>query len=124
MVRTWTSSAVTMPIVQVKVRAIIKPNKTSDILSMGSRTRSDSLAENGGGSTAIWIGSLLSAGPAEQIIEAFGPVEMPNFLDQIVGSQQVAHPSMSPDDAQGDAAGGKLAVQFVQHARACEVHIR
>jgi hypothetical protein len=39
----------------VKVRAIIKPNRTSEILSIGSRIRFADLAENcANGSTAIW----------------------------------------------------------------------
>jgi len=58
-VRTWMRSAVTTPSVKVKVSAIIKPNRISEILSIGSRIRSDDLAENGAsGSTAVWIGSF------------------------------------------------------------------
>ena len=54
MVRTWIVSAVTTPRVKVKVSAIIKPNRTSEILSIGSRIRSADLAENcANGSTAI-----------------------------------------------------------------------
>src|SRR6516162_841244 len=59
MVRTWMRSAVTTPSVKVKVSAIIKPNRISEILSIGSRIRSDDVAENGAsGSTAVWIGSF------------------------------------------------------------------
>src|SRR5215472_2028988 len=50
---------VTTPRVKVKVSAIIKPNRTSEILSIGSRIRSDDLAQNGAsGSAAVWIGSF------------------------------------------------------------------
>jgi hypothetical protein len=53
-VRTWIVSAVTTPSVKVKVSAIIKPNITSEILSIGSRIRSADLVENcANGSTAI-----------------------------------------------------------------------
>jgi hypothetical protein len=45
MVRTWILSAIATPSVQVKVRAIIKPNRTSEILSIGSRIRSGNLAD-------------------------------------------------------------------------------
>src|SRR5262249_61109555 len=52
-------SAVTTPSVKVKVSAIIRPNRNSEILSIGSRIRSDDLAQNGAsGSTAVWIGSF------------------------------------------------------------------
>jgi Taurine catabolism dioxygenase TauD, TfdA family len=46
MVRTGIVSAVTTPRVKVKVSAIIKPNRTSEILSIGSRIRSADLAED------------------------------------------------------------------------------
>src|SRR5262249_59607825 len=59
MVRTWMLSAVTTPSVKVKVSAMIKPNRTSEIRSIGSRIRSDDLAENfANGSIAICIESL------------------------------------------------------------------
>ena len=45
MVLTWILSAIATPSVQVKVRAIIKPNRTSEILSIGSRIRSGNLTD-------------------------------------------------------------------------------
>ena len=44
-----------------------------------------------------------------------------HFFVNPLGSQQITRPSMCPEDPQRNAAGGKLAVQLVQHARACEV---
>src|SRR5262249_58284583 len=57
MVRTWMRSAVTTPSVKVKVSAIIKPNRISEILSIGSRIRSDDL-NGASGLTAVSIGSF------------------------------------------------------------------
>src|SRR5215469_15920949 len=87
MVRTWIVSAVTTPSVKVKVSAIIKPNRTSEILSIGSRIRSADLAENcANGSTTIWTDSFsvfVRADAAralcprhEQTIDSRGPVEV------------------------------------------------
>src|SRR5262245_23979147 len=59
MVRTSRWSAVATASVQVKVSAMITPNSTSEMRSIGSRTRSDGLPEDCTvGSIAIRAGSL------------------------------------------------------------------
>src|SRR5262245_11611089 len=135
MVRTSMLSAVTTPSVKVKVSAMINPNRTSEILSMGSRIRSDDLAESGvRGSAAVVVGSggivLTHVGvlallvlAVEYTIESHHSVDLTSLFVQAVGAQQVARSSMRPDDAQCDALGGELAMQLVQHAGAGEIDI-
>jgi hypothetical protein len=64
---------------------------------------------------------LLSADTSEQIVQRSAAVESAHLFADAFGSQQVAHPSTCPDDAQRYAAARKVEVQLVQHARAGEI---
>jgi hypothetical protein len=75
----------TTPSVKVKVSAIIKPNRISEILSIGSRIRSDCLAENVTSGSTVWIGSFsipvtdMRLAPIHLTVETIasrGPVEV------------------------------------------------
>src|SRR5258705_13539918 len=74
------------------------------------RTKMD--AEMRCGNSRADAACALRAIPAEQIIESHGSVEPPDFFPNAVGSQQIAHPSMGPDNAQRNATGGKFAMQL------------
>ena len=71
------------------------------------------LAHAGYGS--IYLETVLATA-AERTVERIDPVKPSDFFAQAIGSQQVTHPSMGSDDAQHNVAGGKFAVQLVQHA--------
>ena len=86
----------------MKVSAIIRPNRISEILSIGSSIRSDDLAQNGAsGSTAVWIGSFSipvtddDAPPVPihltaETIESGGPVEAPDLFRSATPENGVA----------------------------------
>ena len=63
------------------------------------------------------MAAALAVVTTEQTIEPRYPVQPSDLFSYAVGSQQIAHPSVRPDDAQCSAPGGKFAVQLVQHPR-------
>ena len=66
---------------------------------------------------------VLAVVNTEQTVERRYPVQPSDLFGYAVGSQQVPHPPVRPDNAQYGAPCGKFAVQFVQHAGATEIDI-
>ena len=54
-------------------------------------------------------------------METHDPIESADLFADAFGTQQVADPSMRPDDTQRKPASCRLEVQLVQHARAREI---
>jgi hypothetical protein len=99
MVLIWIWSAVATPSVQVKVRAMIKPNSISEILSIGSRIRSGNL-------TGI-PGSTIVGEP----IEAPGRLVQrePELRDEC-GATPARDQAIGVGNGIGSAAGGSTGI--------------
>src|ERR1700720_1059901 len=109
---------------------MIKPNRTSEILSMGSRTRTKDLVAAATILKVTRLGrprfccspSASDAGGAEQAIDRH-PVQTSDFVADTVGAKQISHPCVR-DDAQRNTAGGEFAMQFMKHVGAGEIDVR
>ena len=65
----------------------------------------------------------LASVTAKQTAERHCPIQPSDLFGYAVGSQQIAHPTVCPDDTQYGASGDKFVMQQVQHAGATKIDI-
>jgi hypothetical protein len=98
----------------VKVRAIFKPNKTSETRSIGSTTRLKGIPETCDIESSVPVRNfhrlnaicfswqsrtLLDNTGVEQTVDCRGAVETSDFVLDAIGSQQISRRTMRTDDA-------------------------
>src|SRR5262249_20338918 len=83
------------------------------VLDEGHRYRAGALSATG---------SQLS-NALEHGVERRSTAESTDYFANAVGTQQIPYSPPSPDDAQGDSAGGEFGMKHTQHARSRKIDI-